>query len=94
MTDPELRLVLQTALLGEVGRRLRAVCYRNRDEHVAIRFYLDGPIASEDRESAACVVTEVIAALPEHVRISEELIQCDWPARLPPNLPRVYQRRE
>lgn len=86
--------MLQTALLGEVGPRLRAVCCRNQDGHVAIQFYLDGPIASDDRESAACVVTEVIAALPEHVRISEELIQCNWPARLPPDLPRVYQRRE
>jgi hypothetical protein len=51
-------------------------------------------IAFEDRESAACVVTEAVAALPEHVRVSEELIQCDWPARIPPDLPRVYQRRE
>lgn len=94
MTDQELRLVLQMALLGEVGPRLRAVCYHRWDEQVAIRFYLDGPIASEDRESAACVVTEVIAALPEHVRVSEELIRCDWPARLPVGVLRVYQRRE
>lgn len=94
MTDQELRLVLQVALLGEVGPLLRAVCYRTRGDEVLIQFYFDRVISAEDRESASCVLTELIAALPSHVRVSEELIKCDWPARIPADIPRVYHRRE
>lgn len=94
MTHQELRLVLQTALLGEIGERLRAVAYRPGEDAVVIRFYFDGPIWDEDRESAACVVTEVIAALPAEVRVSEEVVRCDLPARIPIDLPLVFQRRE
>lgn len=94
MTDQDLRWVLQIALLGEVGPALRAVCYRIRGDDVTIQFYFDGQISAVDRESASCVITEVIAALPIHVRVSEEVIRCDWPARIPPDVPRVYHRRE
>lgn len=94
MTDQELRLVLQTALLGEVGPLLRAVGYRRRDGEVAIRFYFDGEISAEDRESASCVVTEVIAAVPADVCVSEQIIRCDAPERIPPEFPLAYHRRE
>ena len=93
MNDQELRLVLQTALLGEVGSALRAVGYRASEGDVSIQFYLDGEISAEDRESAACVVTEVIAALPPEVRVSEELIRCDVPARVPAGSRLVFRRR-
>jgi hypothetical protein len=94
MTDLELRAVLQTALLGEVGPALRGVAYRLDGREVRILFYFDGPVSDEDRESAACVGTEVIAALPEDVRVVEEVIRLDAPARIPPDLPRVFHRRE
>lgn len=94
MIDQELRLVLQVALLGEIGPALRAVGYRRDGENLAVRFYFDGPIFHVDSESAACVVSEVIAALPEQVRVSEELVRCDFPARIPTDLPLVFRRRE
>lgn len=94
MTDPELRLVMQTALLGEVGPALRGVAHRVDGREVRIHFYFDGPVRDEDRESASCAVTEVIAALPEDGRVVEEVIRLDAPARLPGDLPRVFHRRE
>jgi hypothetical protein len=90
----ELRLLLQTALLGEVGPALRGVTYRLAEREVHVGFYFDGPISDEDRESASCIVTEVIAGLPEDVRVVEEVIRLDVPARLPADLPRVFSRRE
>jgi hypothetical protein len=94
MRDHELRLVLQVALLGEVGPALRGVAYGQSEDGVTLHFYLDGPISAADRESAACVVTEVLAALPPEVRVSEELIRCDHPARVPTDLRLVFRRRE
>ena len=94
MRDVELRLVLQTALLGAVGPRLRAVSYERRGEDVEIGFWFDGPVSDEDRESASVAVTEVIAALPADVRVSEQVVRWDAPARIPPGIRRVYQRRE
>jgi hypothetical protein len=93
VTDQDLRLVLQTALLGEVGPALRGVAYRLDEREVGIRFYFDGPVSDEDRESASCVVTEVIASLPEDVRVVEEVIRLDAPARLPDDLRHVFHRR-
>jgi hypothetical protein len=94
MTDQELRLVLQVALLGEVGPALRAVVCQRRYSEVTIRFYIDGEISTSDRESAGFVAAEVNAALPETVRVTEELIRNDAPAKLPHEGLVVFQRRE
>lgn len=94
LTDAELRLVLQMALLGEVGPRLRAVGYARRGEDVEVRFWFDGPVSDEDRESASVAVTEVIAALPVDVRVFEEVVRCDAPTRIPSGDPLVFRRRE
>lgn len=94
MTHQEVRLILQTALLGEIGSGLRAVAYQRGEDSLAIRFYFDGPISDDDRESAACVTTEVIAAMREGVRVSEELIRCDVPERIPADAALVFRRRD
>lgn len=94
MTDPHLRLLLQTALLGEVGPALRGVACGREGREVRVRFFFDGPVSELDRESAACVVTEVIAGLPEDVRVMEDVIRLDAPARLPDDLPYVFHRRD
>jgi hypothetical protein len=39
------------------------------------------------------VVSEVIAALPEQVQVSEELVRCDFPERIPTDLRLVFRRR-
>lgn len=94
VADRELRLLLQTALLGEVGCALRGVTYGLDGREVRIRFYFRGPIRDEDRESASRVVTEVIAGLPEDVRVAEEVIRLDAPARIPRDLPPVFLSRD
>jgi hypothetical protein len=94
MTDHELRLVLQVALLGEVGPRLRAVAFHRSKNEVEVSFYFDGWISEEDRESASVVATEVTAALPECVRVREKLVRCDSPAPITSEHPLVFRRRE
>jgi hypothetical protein len=94
MTHAELRLILQTALLGEVGGALRGVTYGVADREVRVRFWYDGLVSDQDRESAACVVTELIAALPGDWRAMEDVMRLEAPARLPADLPWVFRRRE
>ncbi|MBB4637985.1 hypothetical protein [Longimicrobium terrae] len=94
MNEQELRLVLQVALLGEVGPSLRAVAYDLQADRIAVRFYHDGVISDDERESASCVGTELMAALPHSITVSEELIRCDHPQQIPQDLPKVFRRRE
>jgi hypothetical protein len=93
--DRALVLSVNRALWGEVGPSLRRVYVTSRDGLVLLRFYFDGPISEEDRESASCASTEVIADFSDH-RISEELIRCDAPAPIPVDdgWHCVYARRE
>jgi hypothetical protein len=94
MDDRQLRLVLQVALLGEVGPALRAVAYHLEPDRITLAFYHDGLISDDERESASCVGTELMAALPDSITVSEELIRCDYPQRIPQDLPQVFHRRE
>lgn len=94
MTNGDLGLILQTALLGEVGGALRGVAFGMEDRTVRVRFWYDGPVSDEDRESAACVVSELYASLPDDWRVADEVIRLDAPARLPSDLLMVFHRRE
>jgi hypothetical protein len=94
MTESDLRLILQTALLGEVGGALRGVGCGIEDRTVRVRFWFDGPVSPEDRESASCVVTELYASLPHDWRIADEVVRLDAPAPLPSEPRMVFRRRE
>ncbi len=87
-------LLLQVALLGEVSPALRRAGFDLGDRRVTLRFVYDGPVADDDRESASCVETEVIAALPDDVRVTTRVERVDAPARLPEPEHLVYSRRE
>ena len=94
MSREQLARILQVALLGEVSPALRGVAFGTGDRDIRIAFYFDGPVSEEDRESASCVVTEVIAAVPEDFNVSEEVIRIDVPGRLPDSEAWAYRRRE
>jgi hypothetical protein len=94
MTHDQVALILQTALLGEVSSELRGVAFALLDREVQLVFYYDGPASEDDQESASCVETEVIAALPEDSVVVRRVVRADAPSRMP-NLDRwVYRRRE
>lgn len=90
----EIALVLQTALLGEVGPDLRGVGFTVDDGTVVLSFQFDGAISDIDRESASCVETEVMAALPPSIRVSSEVIRVDRPTPVKATSRWVYRRRE
>jgi len=94
MSREQIAFILQIALLGEVSPALRGVAFWVGDRAVRIGFYYDGPVSEDDRESASCVVTEVIAALPEDVIVSDEVLQFSAPERLPEAEAWAYRRRE
>jgi hypothetical protein len=83
------------ALLMEVGPALRAVAARRESGTVRLRFFFDGDISMEDRESANCVAGEVIADFPE-CDLDERIDRVDAPKPLPSEdgWVTVYMRRE
>jgi hypothetical protein len=93
-TRAALLLSLQRALLGEVPPALRVVSPRLVGEGLEIRFYLNGPVSEEDRESASCVASEVAADFPLLSRVEERVERVDAPAPLPPETLLAYRRRE
>ena len=94
MSHEEVARLLQIALVGEVSPALRWAGFSLAGRRVALVFFYDGPISDEDRESASCVETEVIAGLPDDVQVSTEVIRLDSPARPPEPDRWVYGRRE
>jgi hypothetical protein len=90
----EIALVLQTALLGEVGPALRGVGFTVNDDTLVLSFQFDGPISDVDRESASCVETEVMAALRPSTRVSSAVIRADSPSPVKGVARWVYRRRE
>ena len=94
MTLDQVALLLQTALLGEVSPALRGVTVGVLGDRVSLVLYFDGPVSVEDRESASCVETELIASLPEALTVTSEVIRSDPPAQLVVLDRWVFRRRE
>ena len=59
----------------------RGVTVGWQEKQVLLRFYFDGEISEEDRDSAQIAATEVIADLPDDIRLEEEIIRRDAPER-------------
>jgi len=87
-------LLMQRALFGEVSPALRAAGFSLNDDQITLVFYYDGKISERDEESASCVETEVIAALPSEMQVASKVIRLDAPAKLPSPVRWVYSRRE
>jgi hypothetical protein len=54
----------------------------------------DGEVNMEDRESMACVETEMIAGLADEDRVTLRCVRIDAPQPIPNLGTAVYQRRE
>jgi hypothetical protein len=94
MTYDHISLILQVGLLGEVFPALRGVGFTLENERVELVFYHDGALSEEDRESAACIETEVLAGLPKSVVVVSQVIRVDTPKSMPDPGRWVYRRRE
>jgi hypothetical protein len=94
MTYDQVALVLQVALLGEVFPALRGVGFTLENDKVGLVFFHHGAISEDDRESASCVETEVMAGLPRSVTVVSKLIRADMPKSMPDPGRWVYRRRE
>lgn len=88
------RLSLQRALLGEVSPQLRAVVFSIIDRTIDVRFYFDGVISENDKESASCVETEILADYDPEDSVTVRCIRLDFPDPINDGGTWVYQRRE
>lgn len=70
-----LRLWFQRALLGEIYPAIRAIAVSfSESRALVVRIYLDREPTQEDRERAACVMTEILANTSgnDEIRSAEE----------------------
>lgn len=89
----DLLLSAQRAFLDAVSTYLRAVTIRVEESVIYLSCFYDGPVSSEDKESAEVAATEVIADFPGY-EIVTEILRVDAPQPLPDNGFWVFKRRE
>jgi hypothetical protein len=88
------KLSIQRALLGEVSPQLRAVVFSIEAQSVNIRFYFDGEISEEDKESVSCIETEILADYDPEDVVTANSIRIDSPDPINDEGVYVYKRRE
>jgi len=82
LTEPEVRLAAQRALLDEVPPRLRSVSFDIADGwQLHARFEFDGHPTDEERECASVVMTNILAALSPSTSYSEDFLSNPFPQR-------------
>lgn len=87
-------LSMMVALWGEVSSALRCVYVNWNEKKIQLYFFYDGEITEEDRESAECIATEMIANFPEH-ELEIDISRLDFPKPFPANIGElIYLRRE
>ncbi|SDR45754.1 hypothetical protein [Pseudovibrio sp. Tun.PSC04-5.I4] len=83
MTDAELRIVvlvgLQTALLGQISERLRAVICSWNSNLLSITAIFDGTLSESDAEGMSEVETEMISHLPD-LQVTLQIKHLDVPS--------------
>jgi hypothetical protein len=94
MTHNEVAAKLQVALLGEVFPSLRGAGFSLEQDKVRLVLYHDGPLSEEDRESASCIETELMALLPRSVAVVTDVIRKDAPTKMPDPEQWIFRRRE
>lgn len=77
----EALLATQTALLGEVCSRLRAVAVGWGEEVIEIQLLYDGEINEDDLEDVSTIESEIMASFPED-RVIVTAKRHDAPSRL------------
>jgi hypothetical protein len=82
VTEPEIRLVAQRALLDEVPPRLRSVSFDIADNRrLRARFEFDGDPTDQEQECASVVMTNVLALLSPTISFSEDFASNPFPQR-------------
>lgn len=82
VTEPEIRLAAQRALLDEVPPRLRSVSFDIADDgRLRARFEFDGDATDEERECASVVMTNILATLSPTISFSEDFVSNSFPQR-------------
>lgn len=95
VTEPEIRLAAQRALLNEVPPRLRSVSFDIADDgRLCARFEFDGDPTDEERECASVVTTNTLAALSPTISFSEDFVSNPFPQRCNLLAIPVYARNE
>ena len=87
-------LSVQKALLGAISSQLRAVTVSWDMHRIDMYFIYDGELSEDDRESAECAATEVLANFPDD-HVEAHYVRCDVPDRTPAlGMHVVFRRKE
>ncbi len=83
LSNSEIRLALQIALLGEIYSAIRAIVfsYKPKKKSFLLRFYLDREVTEEDYENVGIVMTEFISNF-NYLEFDELLEECHY-SKLP-----------
>lgn len=83
LTNEEIRLALQNALLGEIYSDIRAIAYAydSKKKYFLIRYYLNRKPNQHDYDSASSVMAEFISnfKFTEFEEVKEECQYCELP---------------
>lgn len=88
-------LATQTALLGMVSDRIRAVLCGWSETRVLVQVVYDGQIDDDEREMMSEVQSEILSHFPEH-EVDVECLRIDVPQPIPTSEAGVFvfKRRE
>lgn len=62
--DYSIRLIIQSALLGNVKRNMIGVLASCSKKNISVRIIFDGSISNKDIETTSVIETEIIASSP------------------------------
>lgn len=92
-------LSAQSALLGHVSEKLRAVHVDTHQNIIEVNFYFDGEISDEEHEFYANTIDEIIADFSRDstgklIEFFDVIDRLDYPKKIPNKGLCVYRRYE
>jgi hypothetical protein len=94
-SDREQTILLSVwaALIGEITPKMRAI-YVDWDENtISLYFFVDGEFSEEEKEDMSCIVTEVVAQMPDNM-FEEFFERLDYPNPIACPGRCVFKRKE
>jgi hypothetical protein len=99
ITNVDLLLSIQRALLGNISPNLRAVCTKLEEKAINIYFYYDKKISDENCELSAHTIDQVMADFWENedgneIEFYTPILLLNYPQKMPLVGDWVYYRHE
>lgn len=95
MNIEHLKLTIFSALLGNVGKNVRALAYDFTDTKIIVYGYLDNKPCDDDYESIDIIITEIMSSCPDFTEQDIILTEFHQPVEgLPSYKGLIFVRKE